>query len=131
LQFVRVPSETIRFPQGGPYNERLGYVQLPSFVESLTARHFIVERQAEWSPMLDRFVNQSGYAIYREKSRAGLKLLDRDQTPIYQANLPGKSIQRFQIYPAGRHRELAVLPLTISQMLPPAASLKKGEDSAD
>jgi len=26
------PSEDIRFPKSGPYDERLGYAQLPSFI---------------------------------------------------------------------------------------------------
>ena len=48
------PSNVIRFPKWGPYDERLGYAQLPSFIESLSARHFAVARQARWSPPLER-----------------------------------------------------------------------------
>ena len=33
-------SEAIRFPKGGPYDERLGYAGLPGFIESLTAHGF-------------------------------------------------------------------------------------------
>src|SRR5256885_4677358 len=36
------PSEEIRFPKWGPYDERRGYAQLPSFTEALGARHFAV-----------------------------------------------------------------------------------------
>jgi hypothetical protein len=28
------PSEAVRFPKWGPYEERLGYARLPSFIES-------------------------------------------------------------------------------------------------
>src|ERR1700730_5967205 len=31
------PSEIIRFPKSGPYDERLGYALLPSFIEALSA----------------------------------------------------------------------------------------------
>jgi hypothetical protein len=58
------PSHTIRFPTWGPYDERLGYAGLPAFIASLTAHHFTVERQAEWSDTLDRFVDHGGYANY-------------------------------------------------------------------
>jgi len=43
------PSDAIRFPRWGPYDERLGYTRLPSFIASLTARHFGIARQAQWS----------------------------------------------------------------------------------
>jgi hypothetical protein len=65
------PSEDIRFPKSGPYDERLGYAQLPSFIGALSARHFVVTQQARWSPALERFVGQGGYPIYGEKARAG------------------------------------------------------------
>src|SRR5215469_6290931 len=50
------PSETIVFPKWGPYDARLGYASLPSFIASLKAHGFSVERQAEWSRPLTRFV---------------------------------------------------------------------------
>src|SRR5580704_11775167 len=61
------PSADIRFPTGGPYDERLGYVQLPSAIEALRARHFVVERQAAPSPRLREFIDYGGYALFREK----------------------------------------------------------------
>ena len=42
------PSDSIVFPKWGPYDERLGYVGLPSFIASLSAHNFAVQRQAEW-----------------------------------------------------------------------------------
>jgi membrane peptidoglycan carboxypeptidase len=93
------PSQTIRFPKWGPYDERLGYAQLPSFIESLSARHFIVARQAEWSKPLERFVDEAGYAIYGEKSRAGLKLFDRDRNRLYEASYPERIYKDFAAIP--------------------------------
>ena len=45
-------SDTIRFPQSGPYDERLGYRQLPVFIERLQARGYQVTQQARMSPRL-------------------------------------------------------------------------------
>ena len=89
------PSETIVFPKWGPYDERLGYTVLPSFVASLSAHGFAVERQAEWSPPLTRFVDQGGYALYGEKARAGLKLFDREQNLLYQTSHPERAYSDF------------------------------------
>jgi membrane peptidoglycan carboxypeptidase len=93
------PSEEIRFPKWGPYDERRGYAQLPSFIDALGARHFAVTRQARWSPSLERFVDQGGYAIYREKTRAGLKLYDRDGNPLYQASHSERAYKDFAAIP--------------------------------
>ena len=93
------PSDTIVFPKWGPDDERLGYVGLPSFIAWLRLHQFAVTRQAEWSPSLQRFVDQGGYAIYGEKSRAGLELFDRDQNVIYQARYPERAYTDFGSIP--------------------------------
>ena len=99
------PSETIVFPKWGPYDERLGYTGLPFFIASLSAHGFAVERQAEWSPPLTRFVDQGGYALYGEKPRAGLKLFDREQNLLYQISHPEGAYPDFaSIPPLPRHR---------------------------
>jgi hypothetical protein len=43
------PSPSIRFPSSGPYDSRLGYVDLPTLAERATARGFAVTRQARLS----------------------------------------------------------------------------------
>src|SRR3954467_15769520 len=45
-------SDAIRFPKTGPCDERLGYIGLPGFLESLTRHGFKIETQARWSPAL-------------------------------------------------------------------------------
>lgn len=101
------PSDTIIFPKWGPYDERLGYARLPSFIASLNAHGFSVERQAEWSAPLTRFVDQGVYATYSEKPRAGLKLFDRDQNLLYQAIYPERAYADFASIP----------PLVVSSLL--------------
>src|SRR5271163_228501 len=93
------PNRTIRPPKGGPYDERLGYAGLPVFIASLGAHHFAVDRQAKWSDELARFVDQGGYAIYGEKSRAGLSLFDRDGNPLYRASYPERTYADFGSIP--------------------------------
>jgi membrane peptidoglycan carboxypeptidase len=93
------PSDTVRFPRAGPYDERLGYTQLPSFTDRLRARHFVVARQATWSRPMQRFVEQGGYAVYGERSRAGLKLFDRDGNPVYQVSYPQRAYKDFASIP--------------------------------
>jgi membrane peptidoglycan carboxypeptidase len=101
------PSDTIVFPKWGPYDERLGYAGLPSFIASLNTHDFAVERQAEWSPSLTRFVHRGGYAIYNEKPRAGLRLYDRDQNLLYHASYPERAYPDFASIP----------PLVVSSLL--------------
>jgi membrane peptidoglycan carboxypeptidase len=89
------PSSAIHFPKSGPYDERLGYSQMPDFVSGLTAHHFTVENQARWSKGLLRFVGAGGFPIYPEKDRAGLRIHDRSGAEIYRAQFPEKAYRDF------------------------------------
>lgn len=82
------PSRTIRFPQPGPYDVRLGYAELPAIVQSLKTHQFAIVRQARWSPWLDWFVANGGYTLYDQKMRAGLQLFDRHGVPLFGASYP-------------------------------------------
>jgi membrane peptidoglycan carboxypeptidase len=93
------PSAAIRFPEAGPYDRRLGYAQLPSFIDRLSARHFAVEDQARQSPLLGRFIDAGGYAIYHEKAQAGLDLRDRAGTPLEAARYPTAAYPSFAEVP--------------------------------
>jgi hypothetical protein len=57
-------SPSIRFPNTGPYDERLGYIGLPGYLESLTQHGFRVENQARWSPRLVEAVEHKLFPIY-------------------------------------------------------------------
>ncbi len=101
MNFRAVPgaSDTVRFPSGGPYDERLGYAELPDFIAALRADDFVVDRQARWSEALRRFVDDGGYAIYREKTRAGLQLFGRHDVPLYRARYPERAYRDFRSIP--------------------------------
>lgn len=93
------PSPRIRFPGHGPYDERLGYTQLPSFIRSATSGHFVIERQAEMSPAMEDFTVRHGYALYREKPNAGLAISGRDGAPLYKATYPERVYKFAEIPP--------------------------------
>ena len=93
------PSEAIRFPKYGPYDERLGYIALPKFTAALEQRHFTVERQARWSKGLDRFVGFGAFPIYAEKDRAGLRIFDRNGDEIYGTRFPLNAFRDYASIP--------------------------------
>ena len=92
-------SAAIAFPKYGPYDERLGYAELPRFVASLQQHHFQIAQQARWSPLLRKFVEEGGYAVYHEKERAGLALYDRADALLYRATYPERTYPNFASIP--------------------------------
>jgi membrane peptidoglycan carboxypeptidase len=95
----RGPNDKIRFPLGGPQDQRLGYARLPSFIDALRSRDFEVVSQSAPSSALGEFTARHGYAIYREKEFAGLSLHDRDGTPFYQTSYPKRLFGNFDAIP--------------------------------
>ena len=94
------PNAAARYPAHGPYNERLGYTALPGYLDTLTRDIYAVEQQAVLSPALDRFMAGGGFPIYREKTQAGLTLLDRNGVPMYAARFPERVFEGFEDVPA-------------------------------
>jgi len=93
------PSAVARFPADGPYDERLGYARIPAFLKSLTAQGFAIIRQARLSPTLVSFIDLGGFPVYREKSQAGLTLLDRKGREMYRARHPERAFPDFDSVP--------------------------------
>src|SRR3546814_19199081 len=75
------PSDAVLFPDDGPYDRRLGYVDLPGFIDSLERQGYAIESQARISDQFAWYFGRTGIAPYREKTAAGLTLLDRDGQP--------------------------------------------------
>lgn len=93
------PSPAIRFPQDGPYDRRLGYVDTPLFAERLQKKGFEIVAQTRLS---ERALQLSGRGIaipYREKIQAGLTLLDRLYRPVFQGNYPERVYPSFEAIP--------------------------------
>jgi membrane peptidoglycan carboxypeptidase len=93
------PSPSAAYPTDGPYDRRLGYAHLPGFLERLEDRGFLIERQARLSDRHLAFIGRGGFAIYPEKTQAGLTLLDRHGDPLLAARYPARVYASFEAIP--------------------------------
>lgn len=92
-------SDLIRFPAFGPFDERLGYSLLPNLIERMLARGFEIESQARQSPNLSVLMQRGIYAIYPEKSQAGLTVFDHARQPLFKALHPQLVYENFADIP--------------------------------
>lgn len=81
-------SPTIRFPHYGPYDIRLGYTAIPDYTTTLTQRGFLIERQARQSTALREATDLGIFPPYKEKSQAGLHILDHRNRTLYRHLTP-------------------------------------------
>ena len=93
------PSDSIRYPTHGPYNDRLGYTKLPVFLERLQASGYTVEAQARNSLLAVHLMDRGLYPIYREKVQSGLQILDRNHRPIFLSTYPQRTYPDFESIP--------------------------------
>src|SRR3546814_18226156 len=82
------PSDAVLFPADGPYDRRHGYVDLPGFIDSLERQGYAIESQARISDQFAWYFGRTGIAPYREKTVAGLTLLDLDDQPSFRSPTP-------------------------------------------
>jgi membrane peptidoglycan carboxypeptidase len=93
-------SPAVLFPRAGPYDRRLGYAYIPSLIQRLKARNFEIVSQAVPSSALLRFTDAVGYAVYHEKSQAGLVLKDSSGRTLEATPYPSAVYKRFEEIPA-------------------------------
>lgn len=93
------PSDAIRFPDGGPYDERLGYADIPSMAEELTDDEYRITRQARVSERFMELVDRGLFPPYTEKQRAGLAIRDRRGNRLHEANYPVRHYESFDDIP--------------------------------
>jgi membrane peptidoglycan carboxypeptidase len=93
-------SPSIRFPKGGPFDERLGYSQVPAFVKRLTANGYAVTEQARMSERMLELVDDGLFPPFREKSQAGLVFEDCRAKPLFAAHFPERVYERFDAVPS-------------------------------
>ena len=93
------PSTEVRFPGAGPFDERLGYHRLPERVQRLAGQGFTVSAQARMSPKMIELIDADLFAIYREKSQAGLELRDCRGQPLALSRYPERTYERFESVP--------------------------------
>lgn len=93
------PSEAILFPADGPFDRRLGYQLLPSFMQRLYDRDYAITRQAHFSPALMRYAEHRLFPPYAEKAQAGLDIADCRGVPIYDFRYPQRRYANFASLP--------------------------------
>jgi membrane peptidoglycan carboxypeptidase len=93
------PSDAILFPTHGPFDLRLGYAQLPGFIERLQARDMAITRQARFSPKLMDYTSRGYFPPYREKTRAGLDVEGAHGERLYGASYPIRGYAAFDRIP--------------------------------
>jgi membrane peptidoglycan carboxypeptidase len=92
-------SASIRFPQPGPYDQRLGYSEMPVFLKRLQAKGYEIESQARVTHKLGNLI-EAGYAPpYGEKTQAGLQVLDCRNEPIFNFSYPERAYKDFESIP--------------------------------
>lgn len=84
----------------GPYDRRLGYSQLSGLVESASRAGFEVAKQATSSDRFLELVRDWGLnPVYREKTSAGLSILDPAGARLYEVRYPERLYQDFASIP--------------------------------
>jgi len=92
-------SSAIQFPAAGPFDRRLGYAELPTFLERLTQRGFDIQQQVRFSPALQRYADNGFFVPYPEKSKAGLTIDDCRGEPLYANSYPHQYYESFEDIP--------------------------------
>jgi membrane peptidoglycan carboxypeptidase len=89
------PSDAIRFPHDSPYDERLGYANLPNYLGKLASRNYVVDSQARISPKMMELSDMGLFAIYPEKTKVGLDIFDCHGQTLFSARYPERSYSKF------------------------------------
>lgn len=87
------------FPGPGPYDLRLGYAQLKEILPKLAKGGFEITAQARQSAGSRELTARGLFPIYREKSQAGLTVLDSQGQELYATRFPERQYPKFEAIP--------------------------------
>ncbi|MGV7208799.1 transglycosylase domain-containing protein [Oxalobacteraceae bacterium A2-2] len=93
------PSKAIRYPKDSPYDERLGYANLPDYLSRLQARDYAISAQSRFSPKLMEVTDMGVFTPYREKTKTGLHIYDCRAQPLFTAAYPERVYAKFEQTP--------------------------------
>ncbi|WPN59167.1 transglycosylase domain-containing protein [Pseudomonas sp. P9_31] len=93
------PSDAIRYPGAGPFDQRLGYSALSEFLPRLLKRDYVVSAQTRFSPALMKYHDKGFFVPYSEKIQAGLSITDCRAAPLYQFKYPQQLYSSFAAIP--------------------------------
>lgn len=92
-------SDSIRFPQHGPFDERLGYAAIDSLQQRLASRGFGIAAQARIAPRMAEVADFGLFLPYREKTQAGLTVLDCTGSDLFRVRYPERVYANFEQVP--------------------------------
>ncbi|GAB6141014.1 transglycosylase domain-containing protein [Methylosoma difficile] len=92
-------SSSVRYPEFGPYDERLGYTLLPDAIKRLEDSGYAITSQATFSPKMTEMVDYGLFAIYHEKNQAGLRIVDQADKLVFKALYPEHGYPSFDTIP--------------------------------
>lgn len=92
-------SSQIEFPQHGPFDQRLGYTQLPELQARLQTRGYAVAEQVRFSPALLDYTRRGFFPPYPEKTQAGLRLEECRGDTLYDFRYPRRQYASFDAIP--------------------------------
>jgi hypothetical protein len=84
------PNPDPYFPSYGPYDQRLGYTRIKAMVENLLNNGFQISEQTRFSNRFKHLASMGLFPPYPEKTRAGLTILDKNNTTIYSMKQTGE-----------------------------------------
>jgi len=94
------PSDRIRFPGDGPHDRRFGYSRLPAALQTASEQGFRIVAQVRVSERFAALVDRGVSPIFREKTQAGLRILDRRGAPLFAARYPERVYSSFDSVPS-------------------------------
>src|SRR5471030_2800926 len=92
-------NQNLWLPQSGPYDVRLGYSRMKVTLPYLLSSGYGIDSQARQPELFLELTQLGLYPIYREKSQAGLSLLDCHGEPLYVSRHPERQYEEFKLIP--------------------------------
>ncbi|MBW2444824.1 MAG: transglycosylase domain-containing protein [Deltaproteobacteria bacterium] len=86
-------------PALGPFDERLGYTRLAESISRLESAGYRVTAQARPTARAERLAALGIPAVFHEKTRAGLRVVDRNGAMLSQALHPSRAFASFDDIP--------------------------------
>ena len=91
----------------GPFDQRLGYSQLPQWWQTLQQANFSLTSQSQFSPALQTYTDYGFYPPYDEKTQSGLTVFGCQRDTLFKSQVPAIQF--------GRYSDIA--PVIVSSLL--------------
>jgi membrane peptidoglycan carboxypeptidase len=92
-------SDALRFPSHGPFDQRMGYTELPRIGQRLAEHGFKLTQQARFSTALMDYTGRGYFPPYHEKTSAGLSVTDCHGDSLYRFRYPYRGYENFAAVP--------------------------------